>query len=71
MRAFVKMLLPLIAVASFVTSAAADQVYNREPIEIPTLFGQKLIIGTNYPRETVAFNEKHAPGTIIMVAMRR
>jgi len=71
MRAFVKMLLPLIAVASFVTSAAADQVYNREPIEIPTLFGQKLIIGTNYPRETVAFNEKHAAGTIIINTTQR
>lgn len=71
MRAFLKFLLPLVAVAGFVTSAAADQVYNREPVEIPTIFGTKLIIGTNYPKEVVSFNEKHAPGTIIINTSQR
>src|SRR5579885_2160370 len=64
-----KVLLPLAALVA--TPAFADQVYNREPIEIPTIFGTKLIIGTNYPREIVSFNEKHAPGTIIISTSQR
>jgi lipoprotein-anchoring transpeptidase ErfK/SrfK len=70
MRLF-KVLLPLIAFACLISSAFAQDVVNREPIEIPGLFGQKLIIGTNYPKEIVAFNEKHAPGTIIVNTKQR
>lgn len=71
MRGFLKTLLPLVAAAGFVSSAFAQEVYNREPIEIPTIFGTKLIIGTNYPKEIVSFNEKHAPGTIIINTKQR
>lgn len=68
---FLKILLPLIATAGMISSALGQEVYNREPIEIPGLFGQKLIIGTNYPKEVVTFNEKHAPGTIIISTKQR
>ena len=68
---FLKFLLPLIATAGMISSAFAGEVYNREPVEIPTIFGTKLIIGTNYPKEIVTFNEKHAPGTIIISTKQR
>jgi lipoprotein-anchoring transpeptidase ErfK/SrfK len=67
-----KILLPLIAATAIISSAfAGDEVINREPVEIPTIFGTKLIIGTNYPKEVVTFNEKHAPGTIIISTKQR
>ncbi len=68
---FLKIFMPLIALIGLASPAFADQVYNREPIEIPTIFGTKLIIGTNYPKEIVSFNEKHAPGTIIISTSQR
>jgi lipoprotein-anchoring transpeptidase ErfK/SrfK len=68
---FLKIFLPLVAVIGMMTPSLAEQVYNREPIEIPTIFGTKLIIGTNYPKEIVSFNEKHAPGTIIISTSQR
>jgi lipoprotein-anchoring transpeptidase ErfK/SrfK len=68
---FSRILLPLIAAAGMVSSALAGEVYNREPVEIPTIFGTKLIIGTNYPKEIVAFSEQHAPGTIIISTSQR
>src|SRR5690349_9592416 len=71
MRDFLKILLPLLALVGFAAPAFAQEVYNREPIEIPTIFGTKLIIGTNYPKEIVSFNEKHAPGTIIINTKQR
>ncbi|HVT54645.1 MAG TPA: L,D-transpeptidase [Xanthobacteraceae bacterium] len=66
---FLKVLLPFVALVA--TPAFAEQIYNRPPIEIPTIFGTKLIIGTNYPREVVSFHEKHAPGTIIISTSQR
>jgi lipoprotein-anchoring transpeptidase ErfK/SrfK len=71
MRGFLKILLPLLTLAGFTSPVFAGEVYNREPIEIPTIFGTKLIIGTNYPKEIVSFNEKHAPGTIIISTSQR
>jgi lipoprotein-anchoring transpeptidase ErfK/SrfK len=61
----------LAAAFGMITPALAEQIYNREPIEIPTIFGTKLIIGTNYPKEVVSFHEKHAPGTIIISTSQR
>jgi len=71
MRGFLKILLPLLTLAGFTSPVFAGEVYNREPIEIPTIFGTKLIIGTNYPKEIVSFNERHAPGTIIISTSQR
>jgi len=71
MRGFLKILLPLLTLAGFTSPVFAGEVYNREPIEIPTIFGTKLIIGTNYPKEIVSFSEKHAPGTIIISTSQR
>ncbi len=70
-RLFLTILLPLAAAFAMIASAQANDVYNREPIEIPGLFGQKLIIGTNYPKEVVSFGENHAPGTIIISTSQR
>jgi lipoprotein-anchoring transpeptidase ErfK/SrfK len=67
-----RFLLPLVAAAGMIASPAfAEEVYNREPIEIPTIFGTKLIIGTNYPREVVSFTEHLAPGTIVVNTRQR
>jgi lipoprotein-anchoring transpeptidase ErfK/SrfK len=60
----------LLAAAAILTPVHAQQVRNPEPIEIPW-FGQKLIIGTYFPREVVSFPEKHAPGTIVISTEQR
>jgi len=58
----------LLAAAIF--PAAAEEVRNPAPVEIPTLFGT-LIIGTNFPREVVNFTENQAAGTIIVNTKQR
>jgi lipoprotein-anchoring transpeptidase ErfK/SrfK len=50
--------------------AAAENVYNPTPIQIPTLFGT-VIIGTHFPREVVGFSENLAPGTIVISTGQR
>lgn len=70
MHRIFKTLLLLLAACTMALPASAQNIRNPEPIEIPW-FGQKLIIGTYFPRETVDFAEKHAPGTIVISTSQR
>ena len=65
-----RMFLAFCLLAAAALPAAAEEVRNPEPVEIPTLFGT-LIIGTNFPREVVSFGENEAPGTIIISTKQR
>ncbi len=60
----------LLAMAGVLVPAAAEDVRNPEPVQIPTLFGT-LIIGTHFPREVVGFSENHSPGTVIISTSQR
>jgi lipoprotein-anchoring transpeptidase ErfK/SrfK len=64
------MALSLLAVAGMFAPAAAEEVRNPAPTEIPTLFGT-IIIGTNFPREVVSFSENQPAGTIIISTKQR
>lgn len=70
MRLRVCLTVLLLAAAGVFAPAGAGEVRNPAPIEIPW-FGQKLIIGTRFPREIVNFTEKHAPGTIVISTRQR
>jgi len=65
-----RMFLAFCLLAAAALPAAAEDVRNPAPVEIPTLFGT-LIIGTNFPREVVSFGENEAPGTIIISTKQR
>jgi len=60
----------LLTLAGMLVPAAAEDVRNPEPMQIPTLFGT-LIIGTYFPREVVSFPEKLSPGTIVISTSQR
>ncbi len=52
-------------------ASASSEIRNPEPVRIPTFGGRTLIIGTYFPRETVSYAEKHAPGTIVVSTSQR
>ena len=60
----------LLAMAATLAPAAAEDVRNPPPVEIPTLFGT-IIIGTNFPREVVSFSENLPPGSIVISTSQR
>jgi lipoprotein-anchoring transpeptidase ErfK/SrfK len=60
----------LLAMAVMLAPAAAEDVRNPPPVEIPTLFGT-IIIGTNFPREVVSFSENLPPGSIVISTSQR
>ena len=66
---FLTQLLLLTMVATL-APAAAEDVRNPPPVEIPTLFGT-IIIGTNFPREVVSFSENLPSGSIVISTSQR
>ncbi|HLL28897.1 MAG TPA: L,D-transpeptidase [Xanthobacteraceae bacterium] len=60
----------LLLASAMLAPASAQDVRNPAPVEIPTLFGT-IIIGTNFPRETVTFTENQPAGTIIVNTKQR
>jgi lipoprotein-anchoring transpeptidase ErfK/SrfK len=64
------MVLLLFASAGMLAPAAAEDVRNPPPVEIPTLFGT-IIIGTNFPREVVSFSENLPAGSIVISTSQR
>ena len=67
----VRLALLLLAAAGVSAPATAGDVRNPEPIRIPTIFGQTLIIGTYFPREVVSFSEKLPTGSIVISTSQR
>jgi len=67
----VRLALLLLAAAGVSAPATAGDVRNPEPIRIPTIFGQTLIIGTYFPREVVSFSEKLPAGSIVISTSQR
>jgi lipoprotein-anchoring transpeptidase ErfK/SrfK len=67
---FLAVSLLMLATAGMLVPAAAEDVRNPEPVQIPTLFGT-IIIGTNFPREVVSFSENQPAGTIIISTKQR
>ncbi len=49
----------------------AGQVKVRDPIRFSNFLGQEVTIGNYIPKETVAFTEKHSPGTIVIKTSQR
>jgi lipoprotein-anchoring transpeptidase ErfK/SrfK len=67
---FLAVSLLMLATVGTLAPAAAEDVRNPEPVQIPTLFGT-IIIGTNFPREVVSFSENQPAGTIIISTKQR
>lgn len=52
-------------------NTAAGQVKVRDPIRFTNFLGQEVTVGNYIPKETVAFTEKHAPGTVVIKTSQR
>jgi lipoprotein-anchoring transpeptidase ErfK/SrfK len=62
---------PLLFLAmGMLAPAAAEDVRNPAPVQIPTLFGT-IIIGTYFPREVVSFSENLPAGSIVISTSQR
>ncbi len=64
------MALLLLAWAGMLAPAAAEDVRNPAPVQIPTLFGT-IIIGTYFPREVVSYSENLPAGSIVISTSQR